>query len=160
VKRTSPLNLVLTAAFGGFVAWFGEAALVTSGRPSFVPPVTLAVALVLIAVIIVAMAVPVNRVARGTRKYIDPFYATRVVVLAKASSVTGALLGGVGLGVAGFLLTRSVVPGVGSVGMAFAMSAGAIVLLAAGLVAEAMCAIPPEDDDKKPDTTVTSQGTT
>lgn len=158
MKRTSPLNLVLTAIGGGFLAWFLEAALVTSGRPTFVPPYTLGVALLLIGVIVVVMAIPVNRVVRGKISSVDPFYATRVVVLAKASSVTGALLGGAGLGIAGFLLTRSVVPGVGSITMAFVAAGGAILLLAGGLIAEAMCVIPPPDDDAKSDPTVPSRG--
>jgi hypothetical protein len=123
--------------------------MVATGNPVLIPPYTLAVALVLIGVLIVLMALPVFKVARRKENArIDPFYATRVVVLAKASSLCGALLAGGGLGIAGFLLTRSVVPGVGSVAMAFTTAAGAILLLVGGLVAEYMCTIPPEDDDK------------
>lgn len=158
MKRTNPLTLVLLGVLGAVVGWFLETLLVTTSHPVLVPPFTLAIALVLIGAIIVVMALPVRRVARGQQKSIDPFYATRVVVLAKASSVTGAILGGAGLGITTFLLTRSVVPGVGSVSMAFAMVAGAILLLIGGLVAEHMCAIPPKDDDHKPDSTPRSQG--
>ena len=145
MTRTKPLHLALLAVLGGGAGWLLETALATSGRPVLIPPFTLAVALVLIGVIIVAMALPVRRVSRGGR--IDPFYATRVVMLAKASSLAGALLAGAALGIAGYLLSRSVLPGVGSITMAFAAAVGAIALLAAGLVAEQMCTIPPDEDD-------------
>ena len=148
MTRTKPLHLVLLAALGGALAWFLETALAASGNAILIPPFTIGVALTLIGIIVVVMALPVRRVSRGVpNARVDPFYATRVVMLAKASSLGGALLGGAGLAIAAYLLTRSVLPGVGSVSMAFAMAVGAILLLVAGLVAEHMCAIPPEDDD-------------
>ena len=102
MTRTKPLHLFLLAALGAAALWFVETALAASGRPVLIPPFTLAVALVLIGVIIVLMAWPVRKVARGDRtKRVDPFYATRVVVLAKASSLGGALLAGAGFGIAG-----------------------------------------------------------
>lgn len=147
MKRTRPLHLVLLAAFGGVAAWLLETALAASGRAVLLPPVTLAIALVLIGAIVVIMALPVRRVSRRVQgAKVDPFYATRVVMLAKASSLSGALLAGVGLGIAFYLLGRSVLPGVGSITMAFACAAGAILLLVAGLVAEHMCTIPPDDE--------------
>ena len=150
MTRTKPLTLLLLAALGVAVLWFVEIALAASGRAVIIPPVTLAAALVLIGAIVVLMAVPVRRVARGDRTArVDPFYATRVVMLAKASALGGALLGGAGLGIVGYLLSRSVLPALGSVTMAVAAAVGAILLLVAGLVAEHMCAIPPDDDEKK-----------
>ena len=154
MTRTKPLTLLLLAALGVATLWFVETALAASGRAVVIPPFTLAAALVLIGAIIVVMAVPVRRVARGDRTArVDPFYATRVVMLAKASSLSGALLGGAGLGIVGYLLSRSVLPAVGSVTMAVAAAVSAILLLVAGLVAEHMCSIPPDDDEKKRDGT-------
>lgn len=148
MTRTKPLHLVLLAALGAAVAWFLQVVLASTGNAIVIPPLTLSVALALIGAIVVVMALPVRRVARREEgASVDPFYATRVVMLAKASSLSGALLGGGGLGVAAYLLSRSVVPGVGSVVLALAAVAGAIVLLVCGLVAESMCAIPPDDDD-------------
>lgn len=154
MSRTNPLHLVLLAVLGATGAWFVEVALAASGNAVLIPPVTLAVALTLIGVLIVILALPVRRVSRGVpNARIDPFYATRVVVLAKASSLGAALLTGAGLGIAGYLLTRSVLPGVSAVVLAFAMAAGAALLLVASLVAEHMCAIPPDDEgrDGRPD---------
>ena len=151
MKRSSPSILILLAILGGAAGWFFEVARVAMGQPVILPPVTLAVVLGLIGIIIVIYAVPVYRVVRGTaRKPVDPFYATRVVLLAKASSITGALLGGVGAGILVFLLSRSVVAGVGSVSIAVATVVGAAILLAGGLVAEKMCTLPPDDDEKQP----------
>jgi hypothetical protein len=149
VKRTTALQLVLLAVLGGGITWLLETALAAGGRAIIIPPFTLAAALVLIAVIIVVMALPVRRVSRGIpNARIDPFYATRVVMLAKASSLSGALVGGGGLGIGAFLLSRSVLPAVGSVTMAFGTGIAGILLVIAGLVAEHWCFIPPDDADK------------
>lgn len=161
MTRTKPLHLLVLAVLGGAVMWFVETALAASGRPVLIPPFTLALALVLIGVIIVIMAWPVRRVARGDRsRRVDPFYAARVVLLAKASSLGGALLAGGGIGIAGYLLSRSVLPAVGSVTMGVATAVGAILLLVAGLIAEYWCTIPPEDDDTKRPGTPDRQGLT
>ena len=149
MTRTRPLHLALLGVLGFTVAWFTQTVLVSMGRAVVIPPVTLAIALVGIGVIIVVMALPVRRVARRVAgASIDPFYATRIVMLAKASSLAGALLGGAGLGIVVYLLTRSVVPDLGSITTAVAAAVGALVLLIGGLVAEHMCSLPP--DDKEP----------
>ncbi len=152
MTRTNPLHLVLLVGFGGIIMWGIETMLAASGRAVLVPPFTLGVALVLIGVVVVLMALPVRRVSRRVPgSSVDPFYATRVVIIAKASSLAGALLAGGGLGVGVFLLSRPVLPAVGSITMAFAAALGAVVLLVAGLVAENMCTIPPDDPDQTQD---------
>ena len=152
MTRTNPLHLVLLVAFGGVLTWLLETTLAASGRAVLIPPFTLAIALVLIGVMVVIMALPVRRVARRVPgATVDPFYATRVVIIAKASSLSGALLTGGGLGVGFYLLSRAVLPAVGSITMAFAAALGAVVLLIAGLVAENMCTIPPDDPDQTQD---------
>ncbi len=145
MTRTKPSTLVLLAVLGGAAGWLFELALVAMGQPQLVPPVTFSVALALIGVVIVLLAVPVRQVAKGERPRIDPYYATRVVVLAKASSLAGALVLGAAVAILIFLLTRSVVT-IGSVAMAVATVVGAVLLVVAGLVAEQMCTIPPDDD--------------
>ncbi|PRY67433.1 uncharacterized protein DUF3180 [Glaciihabitans tibetensis] len=147
MKRTRPLPLVLFAAVGGAAVWLLEIALLAAGRPAAVPPTTLALALAVIGILDLALAIPIRRAVRDrARSRIDPFYATRVAVLAKASSLAGSLAVGVGAGILIFLLTRSVLA-VGSVLMAVATVVGAIVLLVAGLIAEHLCSIPPDEDD-------------
>jgi O-antigen ligase len=140
---------VVLAIVGGIVGWLLEVALVALGQPLAVPPITLALALLAIGIIVMFMARPVRRAARDRVNHtVDPFYATRVLVLAKASSITGSLVGGACLAIVVYLLTRSVLGGVGSIFTASGATIGAIVLVIGGLVAEYMCSIPPEDDDK------------
>lgn len=146
MTRTRPAHLVLLAAFGAIGAWLLELALAAAGRPVLVPPITITVVLALLGVVVAAMAWPVRKVSRrveGAR--VDPFYATRVVVLAKASSISGALLAGAGAGALAYLLSRSV-PAVGSVTLTIAMTASAVLLIIGGLLAEHWCMIPPDDD--------------
>jgi hypothetical protein len=96
---------------------------------------------------VVALALPVRRASRAAvRTPIDPFYATRVVLLAKASSFTGALLGGAAVGIVVELLARPVASG-GTLWGGVAMLVAAVVLLVAGLVAEWFCTVPPDDED-------------
>lgn len=156
MTRTRPLHLVVLAVVGAALLWLIEVGLAASGRAVVLPPLTLAVALLLIGVIIVFMALPVRKVSRGVpNARIDPFYATRVVILAKASALSGALLTGGAAGTLAYLVSRSVAPLLGSVLTVIATGVGALLLLVAGLVAEHMCAIPPKDGDGRPDSETT-----
>jgi hypothetical protein len=148
VNRTSPSFLVIVAVASGAIGWVVQVSLVANGRSMIVPPVSLSVVLTLIGALLIYFAVPVYRTARRTaQKAVDPFYATRVVVLAQASSVGGALFSGATVAILAFILTRPVVPAVGSLSVTVAAVVGAIVLLAAGLVAERMCTLPPDDEN-------------
>ncbi len=147
MTRTRPSALIVLLAIGGVVGWLLESMLVSSGRPTLVPPVSLALVLGVLGVAMVLIALPVWRVVRkveGAR--VDPFYATRVVLLAKASSLAGSLLAGFATAVLLFLLSRPVVPGTGSIVMAGATAAGAVILVVGALVAERMCTLPPDED--------------
>ncbi|MFC0680546.1 DUF3180 domain-containing protein [Lysobacter korlensis] len=147
MKHTRPSTMIIFAVIGVVGGWFLDAALAAMGEPVVVPPYSLAVVLTILAVLVVVAAVPVRRAVKdGTR--VDPFYAMRVVVLAKASTLTASLLAGGAVGILVYLLSRPVVPGPGSALMALAAAGGAIALLVGGLIAERMCTVPPEDEDK------------
>lgn len=150
MKRTHVTTLIALGVVGAATGALVELALVANGRPIVSLPITLAIALAVIGGIVVTMAVPIRRMTRATSApRVDPFYATRILMLAKACALTGSLVAGVGLGVLAYLLTRSVI-GVGSVTQAIAAIIGAGVLLAGGLVAEHMCRVPPGDDENDP----------
>jgi len=154
VKKTSPTVLLVLAVLGAAAGWLIELAMLTSGRAIVIPPITFGVALALIGILVIAGAIPVLRsVTRAARRPVDPFYATRVVLLAKAASLTGALFAGGSAAIVVFLLTRPVVTEAGSVSMSIFTAVGAVVLLVGGLVAERMCTLPPEDDEKPSGTT-------
>ncbi|UIP59517.1 DUF3180 domain-containing protein [Agromyces marinus] len=150
MKRTHPSTLVAFAIAGVAVAYLGELLLVSSGAAALVPPVSLAFTLVGIGVIVVLVAWPIRQAVRGSgRRRIDPFRAARVAVLAKASSITGALVLGAGIGITLFLVTRSVLPPAGTVWMALATAIGSALLLTGALVAEHFCTLPPDDPEEE-----------
>jgi len=149
VKRTRPVVLVLLAVVGGGVGWLLQLILAAAGVAAATPPFTFGLSLAVIGVLVVVFAVPVRRAARDRDNHpVDPFYATRVVVLAKASSIASSLLFGASVAIAGYLLSRPVVAAVGSIFTSGAAVVGSVVLLVCGLVAESMCSIPPDDEDK------------
>jgi hypothetical protein len=150
MTRTSPTLLLALGAAGAVIGWFLELGLVVSGEAAVIPPITLGTALGLLGVLVVLLALPVFRVVRKVPgAEVDPFYATRVVLLAKASSMSAAIVTGFAVSVLVFLLSRSVLPSGNAIAMVAVTAGGAILLLAGGLVAEKMCTLPPEDDGTK-----------
>ncbi len=157
MTRTRSTTLIALLIAGAAVVWFVENALLMSGRALLIPPLTLGATLLIVGIVLLALARPIRRSTLGrTPGRVDPFRATRVVLLAKASALagallTGALLTGITGGVLAFVLARPVLPGASSVGLAVAGTVGAVVLLVAGLVAEHWCTVPPDDrDDSRP----------
>lgn len=149
MSRTRPLTLVVAAALGIAIGFALDHLLTAWGRPTFVPAVTMPILLVLLAVAVVLLALPVRRASRGGAT-IDPFRALRIAMLAKASSIVGAALGGFALGLWAFLVTRLAEPPIGSIASVIATAVSGAILVAAGLVAEKMCTIRKKDDDDAP----------
>lgn len=150
MTRTSPTLLLALGAAGAVIGWFLELGLVVSGEAAVIPPITLGTALALLGILVVLLALPVFRVVRKVPgAEVDPFYATRVVLLAKASSMSAAIVTGFSVAILVFLLSRSVLPSGNSIAMVAVTAGGAVLLLAGGLVAEKMCTLPPEDDGTK-----------
>ncbi|NQX12647.1 DUF3180 domain-containing protein [Microbacteriaceae bacterium VKM Ac-2855] len=147
MKRTRISSLLGLGLAGIVVAFLVDLGVAAAGRPVLVPPLTLPLTLVVIAAVVLVFAVPIYRATRGTKKMrIDPFRAMRVAVLAKASSLSGALVLGIGIGVLIYLVSRAV-PATASIWLAAATIGGALILLIAGLLAEHFCTIPPGDDE-------------
>ncbi len=150
MKRTGPGILVLAAVLGGAAGFLVDQLLTAGGRPTFTPTVSLPIVLVLIGVIVVLLAVPIRRAARGDRVRVNPFRAVRIAMLAKASSIVGAAAAGFALGLLLFLATRPVTPSLGSMGEIIASAVAGALLVAAGLIAEHLCIIRKDDDDEHP----------
>lgn len=150
MKRTTAGLVVALVAIAAVVGYLIELGLVTSGSHAFAPPVSLPLTLTAIAVVVVALAIPVRRAVTGKRKgRLDPFYAVRVAVLAKSSALTGALLTGLGGGIIAHTVSLPILNG-DLLGRGIAQTVGAALLLTAGLVAERLCTLPP--DDRAPET--------
>lgn len=152
MKRTSPLTLILAVAIGIAVGFLVDQLMTSAGRPTFSPAVMLPILLILLGAADIALALPIRRATRGVVKTpVNPFRALRIAMLAKASSILGAAIGGFALGLMLFLSTRPVTPSVGSWGAIIATAVCGGILVAAGLVAEHMCTIRKDDhDDEQP----------
>ncbi|MCP2635361.1 DUF3180 domain-containing protein [Microbacterium sp. HD4P20] len=151
MKRTGA-GVLLVAAVLGMAAGFALDQLLTSmGRPTFTPAVTLPILLVMLGVLVIVLAIPIRRATRsGTSGAINPFRAVRVAMLAKASSIVGAAIGGLGAGLLIFLVSRPVPPSLGSLETVIATAVSGAVLVVAGLVAEHLCTIRKDEDDEQP----------
>ncbi len=148
MTRTRPATLILLAVVGTVVGFLLQIALAAASAPKFRPEFTFGATLALIGIVVVVLAVPVYRATHGPlRRPVDAFYATRVVVLGKASSLAGALLAGLGIGLAIELLIHSGTTTGETLLRVLASLGGAVLLLAGGLVAEFLCRVPPRDDD-------------
>jgi hypothetical protein len=149
VKRTSPGALIIAAVLGTGAGYLTDQLLTSGGNPTFSPMVTLPILLLLLGAIVVVLALPIRRATRGTAAAapVNPFRALRIAMLAKASSLVGAALGGFGAGLLLFLLTRPVTPALGSLGTIIATAVSGALLVAAALVAEHLCTIRKDDDD-------------
>lgn len=152
MTRTRPITLVVLAILGAGVGVVLQSVLAALGLPKLRPEFTLAITLVLIAAAAVTLAIPVRRATRGNPAHrVDPFYATRVVVLAKASAIGGALLSGAGLGLVIELVLRSGAPGADAYLRVFSVLGGGVALLIGGLVAELLCTVPKDGGGDEPD---------
>lgn len=151
MKRTTPGILIVAALAGAAAGYLLDQGLTSAGRPTFTPAVTLPILLALLGILVVAFAVPIRRATRGARgRPVNPFRALRVAMLAKASSIVGAVFCGFGVGLTVFLVGRPAEPSVGSLAAAIATAACGALLVAAGLVAEHLCTIGKDDDDQQP----------
>ncbi|WP_110590554.1 DUF3180 domain-containing protein [Microbacterium suaedae] len=153
MKRTSAITLVVWAILGAAVGFVLDLALTGAGRATFSPALMLPILLVALGVCCLAFAWPVHRSVKDPRApRVDPFRAVRVAVLAKSSSMLGAVVGGFAGGLLVFLLTRPVVPGLGSMAAQIATVVAGAVLVVLALVAEHLCTLPKDPDEREPDT--------
>jgi hypothetical protein len=155
VRRTSPFALVGIAIAGGVIGWLVQVGLAAGGAPSFQPPATLYSVLFILAFGLLLLGRPVRRLVRGkTKRPVDPFFAMRVLVLAKASSLTGALLVGAAAAMLGYAVSRTGSVAVPAFWPDVLTGVAALVLCIAGLIVEWWCRIPPQDRAEQPDRTL------
>ncbi|MCU1420071.1 MAG: hypothetical protein JWR57_1240 [Mycetocola sp.] len=149
MKRTSPGLPIGLAVAGGAIGWLLEIGLASAGTPVLVPPYSLAVALAGIAAILVAAGWPIRQIVQGhSTRRLDPFRAMRVLLLAKASTLAGSLIGGGTAAILLYLFSRPVLPNA-AVGPAILAVLAAGVLVVAGLLVEHWCRVPPEDEQEQ-----------
>lgn len=147
MKITRISSLATLAIVVALLSWLLQKGLTTSGLPQLTPELALPIVLTGLAAIIILLAIPVRRRLKGDPKPLSPFYATNVLVLAKASALTGALFVGVGVGFLVFSFGLPVVVIDGRTWLTVATGVAGLVLAAAGLLAEWFCKLPPDKDE-------------
>ncbi|GAA2572139.1 DUF3180 domain-containing protein [Microbacterium binotii] len=149
MKRTSPASLAIAVVLGTGVGFLIDQVLTASGQATFTPVLTLPILLALLGALVLVLGIGVRRATRGrSAGPLDPFRAVRIAMLAKAASIVGAAMGGIAIGLSVFLLTRPVIPSVGSFSTLIATIVACVFLVAAALVAESLCTIRKDDDDE------------
>lgn len=148
MRRISPVLLFVLSLAGAAAGFLLDHALTTAGRPTFTPSIVLPIFLVLLALAVLALAWPIRRSTRSAaHRRVDPFRAVRIAMLARASSLVGAVVTGFGVGLGAYLLSRPTTPPLGSI---IATAAAGLVLTIAAVIAESFCLLPgagPHDPD-------------
>jgi Protein of unknown function (DUF3180) len=147
VKPARVTSAVLCALATAAVAWFVLDLWTRQGGRVLPLPWFAAVAIGLVAVVVAVLGWEVRRSVRGQRSApLDPLFAARVVVLAKAAVFGGAVLAGwyaaqglvVLFNVSGLRRERLLVAGVTAL--------AAVALSVAGFLAQRWCRLPDDDD--------------
>lgn len=147
MRRTSIPLLITLAILGGVIGWLGQVALTASGSATIVPPITLTAGLIAVALVVIGFGWPIRQSVRGKRdQAVNPFFAMRVLVLAQACSLVGALLTGAAAGVLLYDLSRSVPPPPATLVAVVGAAVGSVCVVVAGLLVESWLRIPPGDD--------------
>lgn len=152
-KVLSLLGWVIPAATAGYLY---SRFVVASGGQVPVAPINLILTFVAISAILAIFAAPMFRYRRELAeqrknasaprpKRLNPFYAVRLVVLAKATAIAGALFAGWQLGVIWFQISSPVTPG--SVWQNVAALVATIVMVVIALVIERICRITEDASD-------------
>jgi polyferredoxin len=161
MKLTKLRFLFLLVLISSVAGYFVAAFLVGRGFQVPVSAVNLILTLGAIGVVLLGLAIPIWRYRSALKqqsgkrpKRVDPFYAVRVLLLAKASAIAGSLFAGWHLGVVGFQLLSPVVVQVLVLQNALGFFAS-FALVASAFVTEQICRLP-NDDTPDPDQAVAS----
>lgn len=151
-ERTNPLAVLAAAAMGVAIGLVVQFALSGRGSAPFVPPLSLAVMLVLIAAVLLTLGIRLRRAVLKRAGDVNPFHAVRLLATARAGQLVGGLLGGFGGGLALSLLGRSVpAPATTWVPMLVVLGGG-IVLIVCAAITEHLCRVPPGDGERTEET--------
>jgi hypothetical protein len=155
--KPTKLSVVLVIFFGvTVVSFLAVRLLVANGMAVPASPTNLLVTLAAIAVILLALTIPIWRYKASLTQYtkgprpkrVDPFYAVRVVLLAKASAITGSGFVGWHLGAMIAQLSLPVSFTAALLQNSFGLVAS-VVLTVAAIVAEQICRLPDEPKDNQ-----------
>jgi hypothetical protein len=159
--KPTKLSLLLFISIPSTLASFFVASFMV-GRGLQVPvsPANLLITLASISAVLLVLSIPIWRYRSALKqkssqrpKRVDPFYAVRVLLLAKASSLAGVLFASWHLGVVIFSLSGAVVVQNLVLQNSFGFIAS-VMLIVAALITEQICRLP-QDQEPDPDQAVT-----
>ena len=162
--KPTKMSVVLIIVFGVTVLSFlAVRLLVANGMAVPASPTNLLVTLAAIAVILLALTIPIWRYKASLTQYtkgprpkrVDPFYAVRVVLLAKASAITGSGFVGWHLGAMIAQLSLPVSFTAALLQNSFGLVSSVVLTLAA-IAAEQICRLPDEPKDNQTDQMVSN----
>jgi hypothetical protein len=162
--KPTKASVVLVIVFGVTVLSFvAVRLLVANGMAVPASPTNLLVTLAAIALILLGLTIPIWRYKASLTQYtkgprpkrVDPFYAVRVVLLAKASAITGSGFVGWHLGAMIAQLSLPVSFTAALIQNSFGLVAS-VVLTVAALVSEQICRLPDEPKDNQTDQMVSN----
>lgn len=154
LRPTSAGLLVGAAAAGLVIGWFGGALLENSTAAVPNVPWTSMLVLLFAAAVLGWMAWSTYRTVHRQRRWIDPHRAVYYLVLAKASSVVGALMAGLYVGFGARFLDDLAAPlPQERVLRAGLVAVAAVVVVVAALLLERACRVPkpPEGEEDQGD---------
>jgi hypothetical protein len=153
VKQTKFLTLLMATVVAWSASYVLVKLLLQNGASIPVATPTVLISLPAIAIIELLIAIPIFRYRSDLQKFIkggirpkriDPFYAMRVLVLAKATSIAGSLFLGAAVGLIFSQLSQPVVPD--SIWRNAAALLESILLIVVALVIERACKLPDDGE--------------
>jgi hypothetical protein len=150
MKSTKISTLLLVTIPTAVVSFFVVRLLVANGNPSPVSPLNLLITLVAIALVILALSLPIWNYKNAVKKKpaakrVDPFYAVRVLLLSKASSISGSIFLGWHIGAVTSQLISPVTAG-SALLQNGAGGVASLVLIASSIATEQICRLPDDSD--------------
>ena len=146
--RVNPLTLLLFGIVGGGAGLLVQTYRSGVGLAPLSPPLSLPASLLVLAVVLVILASRLKKALNPDRtRAVNPFHAIRLLAAARAAQFTGSLCAGFGIGLIVTIIDRVTQLSVTVwLPMALTIVFGAV-LIAAGIIAENACRIPPEDGE-------------
>ena len=163
MKPINILSLIVWSIFSGLAGFFYSNWAVANGFHVPVSPLTLSISIFVVAVILGVLALPIYRYKNSLKKIreaksgstvkkplpIDPFYAVRVLLLAKASAVTAAIFIGWHAGVVLNLFSAPVLA-IDALRPNLIAGGSAVILLVSAFIVQSICRLPNDSGPQDP----------
>ncbi|AJT42358.1 DUF3180 domain-containing protein [Psychromicrobium lacuslunae] len=139
--------LLVIALVAALLGWLVTVLANRAGLPTPVLPYSALITLALVIVLVVILGVRVRRWRNGNHeKDLSPILAARTLILAQASAYAGAIILGWHFGALVDALTTTFYgASISVLGAPVALMLGSLAMVAAGIIVERFCRIPPED---------------